>query len=164
MSNLAKCQQIPPSKHIQTLLRRVMDTFYRWNLSSRQESLMQVSEKLFNRAAATTTLCPGIIRRDGYILDMYYISKQRFFKEGPSCSFWLGFVFTFMKCWHWAGCDWGVRELMPTLLSHPVWAQGQGRVFPQNAQETPRIYPRDTQGFHLSVSFLTRLSPGSQSI
>lgn len=82
----------------------------------------------------------------GHVLN--FKTQSLFLKRGPSCSFWLGNVFTFMKCWHWAGCDWEVK-LMPALFSHPVWAQGQGRVFPQNAQETPRIYPRDTLRFHL---------------
>ncbi len=163
MSNLARCQQIPPSKHIQTLLRRIMDIFYRWNLSSRQESLKYLKSFLTEQQQRLLYAPVSSVVTDIFWTCITFENRV-FFKEGPSCSFWLGFVFTFMKCWHWAGCDWGVRELMPTLLSHPVWAQGQGRVFPQNAQETPRIYPRDTQGFHLSVSFLTRLSPGSQSI
>lgn len=143
-----------------------MNTFYRWHLSSRQESLMQVSEKLFTEQQQWLLYVPvsSVMIYFGHVLNF----KTVFERGGPAVpSGW-------EMCLHlWnAGTELDVtegwRSRMPALLSHPVWAQGQGRVFPQNAQETPRIYPRDTLGFHLTVmSFLTfshRINPGSQNI
>lgn len=90
------------------------------------------------------TLCPSIIRHDLFWTCIKFQNRV-FLKRRPSCSFWLGNVFTFMKCWHWAGCDWRVKEQNASSTLTPSVSTRIGKSFltkrPKNTQNISKRHP-----------------------
>ncbi len=146
MSNLTRCQQIPPSKHIQTLLRRVMDTFYRWNLSSRQESLKYL--KSFLTEQQQRLLYAPVL---SVVMDIFWtcitFQNRGFLKRGPAVHSGWDLC---LRLWN-VGTELDVTEGWGSwcqLYSHTQYERKDREEFshktpkkhPEYIQETPRAF------------------------
>lgn len=128
-----------------------METFCRWHLSSRQESLMQ----LFTEKQQWLLYGPVSSVMTDIFWTCITFQNRVFFKRGAQLfilAWKCVYVYEILtQSWMWQ--RW---RSWCQLYSHTQCERKDKvfalRVFPQNAQETPRIYLRDTPGFHLTVS------------
>lgn len=144
-----------------------MDTFYRWYLSSRQESLMQVSEKLFTEQQQWLLYVPvSSVMTDIFWTCIKFQNTEFIFKEGAQLFILAGkcvYIYEMLALsWLWLRGEADASSILTPSVSART-----GKSFPtkrpRNAQNISKRHP----GLSSLMSFLTfshRLSLGSQNV